>query len=91
VLDMEAGLLMRGLWISTITTTLFPKMGWMMAIVREGVSRAADALEQAKTDDALRQKILEKGAAGTLGKGFAIGMMCKALWAAVARRAAGKV
>lgn len=86
VLDMEAGLLMRGLWVSTVTTTVAPNMGWVVGIIREGVSRAADALVRARADDALRQKILEKGAASTVGKGFAIGMMVRAMFSSLGRR-----
>lgn len=85
VLDMEAGLLMRSLWVSTVTTTLAPKMGWVVNILREGVSRASDVLEQAKTDELARQKILEKGSARTVGKGFAIGMLFKSLLGIKAR------
>ncbi len=86
VLDMEAGLLMRSLWISTIMTTMFPKLGWAVPIVREGVSRAADVLEHARTDEALRKEVLEKGSARIVGKGYAIGIMARTLWNSMNRR-----
>ncbi len=79
----EAGLLMRGLWVSTIMTTLFPHLGWVVEIMREGVSRAADQLERAKSDERLRKKILQKGSATVVGKSFAVGLMLRALAGAV--------
>ena len=80
VLDMEAGLLMRGLWVSTVTTTIAPRMGWVVDIIRAGVGRAANALERARTDDELRQRILEKGSAAIVGKGFVVALMVTKLW-----------
>ena len=90
VLDMEVGLLMRGLWVSTITTTLFPHLGWVVEIIREGVSRAADQLERARSDGGLREKILQKGSAGVVGKRFAVRLMLRAFAAAVESMINGK-
>jgi len=81
---------MRGLWVSTITTTLFPHLGWVVEIIREGVSRAADQLERARSDERLREKILQKGSAGVVGKGFAVRLMLRALAAAVESMIKGK-
>ena len=85
VLDMAAGLLMCGLWVSAITTTLFPNLGWAVEIIREGVSRAADQLEPAKSDQNLHEKVLLKGSAGVVGKRFAIALMLRMLAGAVGR------
>ena len=82
---MAAGLLMCGLWVSAITTTLFPNLGWVVEIIREGVSRAADQLEPAKSDQNLREKVLLKGSAGVVGKRFAIALMLRMLAGAVGR------
>ena len=90
VLDMEVGLLMRGLWLSTIMTTLFPHLGWVVEIVREGVSRAAGQLDRARSDERLREKILQKGSAGVVGKGFAVRLMLRALAAGVESMIKGK-
>ena len=86
VLAMEAGLLIRSLWLSTVMTTLFPQYHWVVPILREGLARAAKLLFQAKTDIGLREKILLNGSSKSVGKGFALPLLFKTALQALKRR-----
>ncbi|MGB2482671.1 MAG: hypothetical protein ACPH91_15205, partial [Pseudomonadales bacterium] len=86
VLAMEAGLLIRSLWLSTVMTTLFPQYHWVVPILREGLARAAKLLFQAKTDIGLREKILLNGSSKSVGKGFALPLLFKTALEALKRR-----
>lgn len=86
VLAMEAGLLIRSLWLSTIMTTLFPQYRWVVPVLREGLARAAKLLLQAKTDIGLREKILLNGSSKSVGKGFAVPLLFRTALQALKRR-----
>ena len=79
VFDMEVGLLLRMLWISTIVTTLSSWLGFMRETIRETCVRAERKLTEAKTNPELRKQILEKGVLEVVGKLAVLPTMLQAL------------
>ena len=85
VLAMEAGLLIRSLWLSTIMSTVFPKYRWVVPILREGLVRAAKLVAKARYDDPLREQLLIRGSSQMIGKGFGVSLLFKRMLKIFAR------